>query len=46
MEEQTNYTELLEQEYGQDEGARQLIQLARQDGQADEEIYHFLESFY
>jgi len=46
METQINYTELLEREYGQDPMAVRLIAQLRQDGDLDERIYHFLESFY
>lgn len=46
MEEQTNYTELLEQEYGQDSLAQRHIQKWRAEGLTDEEIYETLESFY
>lgn len=47
MDTQTNWTELLEREYGTDEMAQQLIESYRTDsGMSDEEIYSFLESFY
>ena len=46
MQDQTNYTELLEKEYGQDEMAVRLIERCRLDGHTDQEIYETLESFY
>lgn len=42
-----NYTELLEQEYGQDKVALDMIQWHRKElHETDKEIYEFLESFY
>ncbi len=41
-----NWTELLEQNYGQDSGAQKLIKLWRSEGQSDKEIYQTLESFW
>jgi len=38
--------ELLEQEYGTDSGAQQLITLWRSEGSTDEEIYETLRSFW
>ena len=46
MGEITNWTELLEKEYGQDEVAVGLIRDLRTDGDSDKTIYQFLESFY
>ena len=46
MQDQANYTELLEKEYGQDEMAVRLIERCRLDGHTDQEIYETLESFY
>ena len=44
--EEQNWTALLEQEYGTDEGAKKLIQLWRSEGANDKEIYQTLQSFY
>lgn len=47
MDETTNWTELLEKEYGQDEVAAVLIREFRtEDHKTDKEIYQILESFY
>ena len=45
-EKEINYTELLEQEYGDDRTAQQLIQDFREDlKMSDEEIYKFMNSY-
>ena len=45
-EQQINYTELLEKEYGKLVGAARLIQKLRKMGLTGKEIYEGLESFY
>lgn len=46
MDTQTNWTELLEREYGNDPVAQRIIQGQREKRHSDEEIYNLLESFY
>lgn len=47
MDTQTNWTELLEREYGNDQMDIKLVQELREERHmTDEEIYSLLESFY